>query len=134
LKGITNYAQGAASQEYQNAFNRYQVNRSNQLNPLQSILNQGQSAANTLTSAAGVQGTNQANTTMAAGQARASGYVGGANALSGALGTLGNAALNYPSQNAMNQYLLSQTNPSYGFGTAANPTYTTSVAPNYLNG
>lgn len=95
LKGIENYAQGAASQEYQNAFNRYQTNRANQLNPLQSLMGAGQTSANTLTNAAGVQGQNQANTTMAAGQARASGYVGAGNALSGALGSIGNSALQY---------------------------------------
>ena len=104
LKGITNYAQGAASQEYTNAFNRYQVNRSNQLNPLENLMGSGQSATNTLTAAAGQQGQNQAETTMAAGQARASGYVGSANALSGALGSIGNAAINYPSMNAMTNY------------------------------
>ena len=118
LKGIENYAQGAASQEYQNAFNRYQINRSNQLNPLQSLMGAGQSSTNTLTSAAANQGTNQANTTMAAGQARASGYVGSANALSGALGTIGNFAANYPSMNAMNNYYNNYNNPygvpSYG--------------------
>jgi hypothetical protein len=32
-------------------------------------------------------GTNLANTTMAAGNARASGYVGGANAITGAMGS-----------------------------------------------
>ena len=114
LKGIENYAQGAASQEYQNAFNRYQVSRANQLNPLQGILNQGQSAANTLTSAAGVQGTNQANLIQSAGQARASGYVGGANALTGALGSIGQLATSYPMLTAQTNYLNTLSNNPYG--------------------
>jgi hypothetical protein len=90
LKGITNYAQGAASQEYQNAFNRYQVNRSNQLNPLQSLMGSGQSATNTLTSAAAQQGQNEATNITNAGQARASGYIGAGNALGGALSGISN--------------------------------------------
>lgn len=99
LKGIENYAQGAASQEYQNAFNRYQVNRSNQLNPLQSLMGSGQSATNTLTNAAGVQGQNEATNITNAGQARASGYVGSGNALGGALGSIGNSAMQYAFNN-----------------------------------
>lgn len=90
LKGIQRFSQGLASQEYTNAFNRYNVNRANQLNPLQSLMGAGQSATNTLTNAAGVQGTNEANALMAAGQARASGYIGASNALSGALSGIGN--------------------------------------------
>lgn len=90
LKGIENYAQGEASKEYQNAFNRYQVNRSNQLNPLQSLMGSGQSATNTLTGAAAQAGQNEASNIYNAGQARASGYMGAANALGGALSGLGN--------------------------------------------
>lgn len=46
LKAATRYGQDMGSQEYQNAFNRYQTNRSNQLNPLQSLMGAGQSATN----------------------------------------------------------------------------------------
>lgn len=96
LKGVQRFGQDLASQEYQNAFNRYQVNRANQLNPLQSLMGAGQTSTNTLTGAAGEMGRGLAGSTMAAGQgaaagllgagqARASGYVGAANALTGAL-------------------------------------------------
>lgn len=87
LKAAVNYGQEAGSQEYQNAFNRYQVNRSNQLNPLQSMSGAGQSATNTLTNAAGNLGNSQAENLMQGGNARASGYIGGANALTNAIGT-----------------------------------------------
>jgi hypothetical protein len=96
LKAAARFGQDLGSQEYQNAFNRYQVNRANQLNPLQSLMGAGQSAANTLTSAAGQQGQNQASNIYNAGQARASGYVGSANALSGALQGIGQMATQYP--------------------------------------
>ena len=56
LKATQNYGQNAASQEYQNAYNRYQTNRANQLNPLQSLMGAGQTSANALTSAAGTLG------------------------------------------------------------------------------
>lgn len=87
IKGAQQYGQGLASQEYQNAFNRYQVNRSNQINPLQSLAGQGQSATNVLTGEAGNLGRSQAENTLQAGNARASGYIGSANALTNAIGS-----------------------------------------------
>ncbi len=85
LKGLTRFNQGEASQEYTNAFNRYQVNRSNQLNPLQSLLGAGQSSANVLTGAAGQLGSNLGENALQAGNARASGYIGSANAFTNAI-------------------------------------------------
>jgi hypothetical protein len=104
LKGIQRFGQDLASQEYQNAFNRYQVERSAKLNPLQSLMGSGQSSANVLTGAAGQMGQNQASNIYNAGQARASGYVGQANALNTALGQIGGIATQMPMQNAMMNY------------------------------
>lgn len=104
LKGIQRFGQDLASQEYQNAFNRYQVERSAKLNPLQSLMGSGQSAANVMTGAAGQMGQNQASNIYNAGQARASGYIGSANALSNALGQVGGIAANYPMNNAIMGY------------------------------
>jgi len=104
LKGVQRFGQDLASQEYGNAFNRYQVERSAKLNPLQSLMGSGQSATNVMTGAAGQMGQNQASNLYNAGQARASGYVGQANALSGALGQIAGVAANYPMQNAMINY------------------------------
>lgn len=104
MKGIQRFGQDLASQEYQNAFNRYQVERSARLNPLQSLMGSGQSAANTLTSAAGQMGQNEATNLYNAGAARASGYVGSANALGGAFGSIGQAVTDYPLYNAMTKY------------------------------
>jgi hypothetical protein len=105
LKGIQRFGQDLASQEYGNAFNRYQVERAARLNPLQSLMGSGQSSANTLTGAAGQLGQGQAQSQLAAGQARASGYVGSANALGGALSSIGQAAVSYPLLNAQIGYL-----------------------------
>jgi hypothetical protein len=104
LKGVQRFGQDLASQEYQNAFNRYQVERSARLNPLQSLMGSGQSATNVLTGAAGQMGQNQASNIYNAGAARASGYIGQANALNTALGQVGGIATNYPMQNAMMNY------------------------------
>lgn len=90
IKGAQRYGQDLASQEYQNAFNRYQVNRANKLNPLQSLMGSGQSAANTITNAAGNYGAGAADLYTQAGNARASGYVGSANAWNNGLSGLMN--------------------------------------------
>ena len=104
LKGVQRFGQDLASQEYQNAFNRYQVERTAKLNPLQSLMGSGQSATNVLTGAAGQMGQNEASNLYNAGQARASGYIGSANALNTALGQIGSFASNAPMNNAMMNY------------------------------
>lgn len=104
MKGITRFSQDLASQEYQNAFNRYQTERAAKLNPLQSLMGAGQSAANVMTGAAGQAGQNEASNLYNAGQARASGYVGSANALNNALGQIGSFAQQAPLNNAMMNY------------------------------
>lgn len=104
LKGIQRFGQDLASQEYQNAFNRYQVERSAKLNPLQSLMGSGQSATNVMTSAAGQRGQNEATNLYNEGQARASGYIGSANALTNALGQVAGFAVQAPMNNAIMQY------------------------------
>jgi hypothetical protein len=73
LKGIQRYGQDLGSQEYTNAFNRYQTERNARLNPLQSLAGIGQTSTNQLV-AGGQNYANAAGEAMgAAGQARASG-------------------------------------------------------------
>lgn len=99
LKGAQQYGQDLASQEYMNAFNRYQAERNARLNPLQSLAGIGQTATNQLGQAGQTMAGNVGQAMGAAAQARASGYVGGANALSQGLGTY----LNYQQgQNFLN--------------------------------
>lgn len=61
LKAAQRYGQEMGSQEYQNAFNRYQAERAAALNPLQSLAGVGQTSVNALTGAAGAYGTNIGN-------------------------------------------------------------------------
>ena len=80
------YGQEMGSQEYMNAFNRAQALMGTRLGALGSLYGAGQAAAQQVSGAAGQMGTNVGNLMMSAGQARASGYLGQANALAGALG------------------------------------------------
>jgi len=92
LKGISRYGQDYASNEYGNAFNRFQTNRSNKLQPLQSLAGIGQTATNALGQAgqnyagnvgnyAMTAGGNAATAQLIGGQGRASAYQGIGNAL-----------------------------------------------------
>ena len=71
LKGIQRFGQDLASQEYQNAFNRYQTERAARLAPLQSMTSSGQSAANLMSSIAGQYGAGNAANIANYGQQRA---------------------------------------------------------------
>jgi hypothetical protein len=86
LRGVTQFGQDYGSQEYMNAFNRYQAERQARLNPLQSLAGQAQTSANTLSNAAGNLGNQLSAAAVDAGNIRASGYMGSANAISGAIG------------------------------------------------
>ena len=105
MKAATRFGQEMGSQEYTNAFNRYQAERQARLGPLQSLTGMGQTTAQQLGAAGtqnasaignyGMQGANAAaEGYMGAANARASGYMGGYNALNSGLGTY----LNYSNQ------------------------------------
>jgi hypothetical protein len=109
-RALVDYGQAAGSQEYQNAFNRYNTNRASILNPLQSLAGQGQSSSNTMGAAAGANatagsntlqnyGTNAGGLMVNAGNAQASGYLGQANSWNQALN---NAAGGYQNYTLMN--------------------------------
>jgi hypothetical protein len=112
LKGITRYGQDYASNEYQNAFNRYQTERAAKLDPLFKLYTGGQAAA--AGSAAGASnlgsnlgttysnlGTNLGTAATNAGAATAGGYVAGGNAINSTIGNIGNQYMNM--QNQANQ-------------------------------
>lgn len=117
LKGIQRFGQDLASQEYTNAFNRYQTERAARLQPLQSLAGVGQTTAQQIGQAGMQAAQNIGETQMSGAAARASGYVGGANALNQGLGTY----LNY----SQGQNLLNAMRGPRGY-TYANPS---SVGP-----
>ena len=160
LRAGQEYGQQMGSQEYQNAFNRYQANRAlqaqeygnafnrfqtertNTLAPLQSLAGVGQSATqqaqqaaqNYATGASGALGNfgnAQASNIIGQGNARASGYVGAANALSGGIGQGINF---YQNQQYLNNLNLARNPNAYGYGmTNAQPTGVTSGNPVYYD-
>lgn len=85
LRGITRYGQELGSDEFTNAFNRYQAERNARLNPLQSLAGMGQTTSQNIAGAAGRLGEQIGSNLIQGGVARASGYMGAANALAGGL-------------------------------------------------
>ena len=94
-KNLLRYGQQMGSQEYNNAFNRYQTERAAQLQPLQSLAGLGQTTANQLGATGANYAANVGNLITSGGAARAAGDVGTANAITGGLGTY----LNYTQGN-----------------------------------
>jgi hypothetical protein len=101
LKAAARFGQDMGSQEYSNAFNRYQTERNARLNPLQSLAGVGQTSTNQLGAAGQSMASGVGEALGAGAQARASGYMGMANALGGGVGQY----LNYGQQQQQNSLL-----------------------------
>ena len=91
LKGLQDYAQGAASNEYTNAFNRYQTERNARLNPLQSLAGVGQTATNQLGQAGQNYASSVGNALINQGVNAGNASMVGANAYGSALSGIGSA-------------------------------------------
>lgn len=100
LKAATRYGQDMGSQEYTNAFNRYQAERQARLGPLQSLTGMGQTTANTLGAAGQTNATNIGNYGMQGANATAEGYMGAANARASGYMGMSNAV-----QSGLSNYL-----------------------------
>ncbi|MGI9141821.1 MAG: hypothetical protein ACR2IJ_01395 [Fluviibacter sp.] len=87
LRAAMGYGQEMGSQEYQNAFNRYQQERAAKLQPLQSLAGVGQTTAANLGAAGAANAGAVGNYLTGGAAASAAGQVGAANAVSGGLGT-----------------------------------------------
>ena len=95
LKALNDYNQGAASQEYQNAYNRYNTDQTNTYNRLSSLAGLGQTSVNN-TSQAGQNYANQSGQySLYSGNANASATMSSANAWGSGLNTLANAYNQY---------------------------------------
>lgn len=91
LKAATRYGQDMGSQEYQNAFNRYQTERNAQLNPLQSLAGVGQTSTNTLGSAGQNYASNVGNALMNQGYTQGNALIAGQQARQSTYGNIGTA-------------------------------------------
>jgi hypothetical protein len=89
-QGMQDYTQGLASQEYQNAFNRYTGNQTNIYNRLASLAGIGQAGQTQTNQAAQNAATNMGNLAVGSAGAQAAGGIGAANAYGNALSGIGN--------------------------------------------
>jgi len=123
LKAAQRYGQDMGSQEYMNAFNRYQTERNAQLNPLQSLAGVGQTTATQLGQFGATNAANVGNLMTGGAAAQAAGQVGMANAVTGGLGTY----LNYTQGNALLNALKNRGStyggPSVNFGGSGSGTF-----------
>ena len=128
LKALTRFNQDTASNQYQNSYNRFNQNKQQQLNSLFNMAGVGQQAAgmigqygmntsnavsNNLTSL----GANAANLIKGAGDAKAAGIIGGANAITQGIG----GALNFAGGMASIPGVMQTSAPSIGSYTPFNP-------------
>jgi len=97
LKAAQRYGQEMGSQEYTNAFNRYQTERNARLNPLQSLAGVGQTATNQMGENIGNYSNMASQGITDIGRVQAAGGMGQANAF----GTGVSQYLNYASNNSL---------------------------------
>lgn len=117
LKAAQRYGQEMGSQEYQNAYNRYNQNRNINYSMLTGQQAVGQGATNQQGQASQNYGAAAGNAMQNAAAARASGYMGSANALAGGLGQIANA---YSQQQMLDKILKSGGYSTGGYG-GSNP-------------
>lgn len=100
LKSLDRYGQDYASNEYSNAYNRFNNDQTTRFNRLSTIAGLGQTST-AQTGAAGTAAAGQIGSNMiGAGNAQAAGYVGQANAVNSGISSLGNF---YQQQQYMNK-------------------------------
>ena len=95
LKALQNYGQESASQEYGNAYNRFNADQTNRYNRLSNLVGVGQNAAAQVGNAGAQTSQAIANNTMAGANSIAAGQVGSANAWSNTANDLGSMAAAY---------------------------------------
>ena len=110
-KALQRYGQEMGSQEYGSAFNRYQTERANRLQPLSGLTTLGQAAAANQGAAAGAFGQTAGNLTTDIGAAQAAGGIGSANAITNAMNQLARYSAG---QNLANQIRSSVYAPAIG--------------------
>jgi hypothetical protein len=111
LKDITRFGQDAASQEYQNAFQRYLTERRAKLEPLEYRIGLGQAAASGQAANVGSTATNVGGLTTSLGDIRSAGIMGQSNAYNNMLGNIAGVASD--AATAYGQYQAAQPYQNY---------------------
>jgi len=86
LGSLQSFGQGLASQEYNNAFNRYQTERNQTLAPYMTLAGYGANANALSANAGATNAANVGNMLTSGAAAQAAGYMGGANAVGQSVG------------------------------------------------
>jgi hypothetical protein len=132
LKDITRFGQDAASQEYQNAFQRYLTERQARMQPLEYKIGLGQAAASGQAANIGSTASTVGDLTTSMGNVNAAGIMGRSNAYNNMLGSLSGLATQgsdaygqYQAAQPYQNYLsaLASTGSSSGLGIAPPPGY-----------
>ena len=89
-KDLVQYGQTFGSQEYGNAYNRFNMDRDRRFSRLSNIAGIGQAAANNVGNATQSTANNVANNQMAIGNANSAKYIAQGNAVNDFVGALGN--------------------------------------------
>lgn len=116
MKDLARFSQGLASDEYGRAFDRFQGERTNRYNRLASLAGTGQTAANQTGAAAGSYGSNASDLITGAGNARAAGMVGSANAINSSIGQGWNM---YQGNRMMDAYINRPGGGGSGYGSSS---------------
>ena len=95
LKALQNYGQESASQEYSNAYNRFNADQTNRYNRLSNLVGIGQNAAVQVGNAGAQTAQAVANNTMAGANSIAAGQVASANNWANTANNLGSMATSY---------------------------------------
>jgi hypothetical protein len=95
LKALQNYGQESASQEYSNAYNRFNADQTNRYNRLSNLVGIGQNAAAQVGNAGAQTSQAVANNTMAGANSIAAGQVASANNWANTANNLGSMATSY---------------------------------------
>lgn len=109
LKGTMQYGQNLASAEYENAFSRYLTEREARLDPYRYLTGVGQAAAAGQAANVGSTGAALADIAAQRGNVQAAQYMGAANALGSALGSVGQGIGSYFANEPYVNYLRSIT-------------------------
>jgi hypothetical protein len=113
LKALDRYGQDYASNEYGNAYNRWNNDIGSRFNRLSAVAGTGQTATNTIANIGTQTAQNIGSNYIGAGNAQAAGYVGQANAVNSGISSLGNF---YMQQQYLNRFAPQTTAVSGGPG------------------
>lgn len=99
LKNIARYAQDYASNEYQNAYNRFNADRDRRFNRLSSVAGVGQTASTNLSNAGMNYANQMGQNYMGAANAAGASRIAQGNAIAGGLNNIGQTWMDYSMMN-----------------------------------